>query len=249
MSSPRVGIIGLTGCSGCQLAILNCETELPAMVRLLEFPLFPFAVSGDDAGPLDAVLIEGAVSSQEEVEMLSSLRARSRLLIALGTCAAWGGMAAIASDKPRDMLVRQVYGRKMRNGQFHPQPLSRHVKVDFTLTGCPPEKDEIIAALAGLLHGVFPVFPPRPVCADCRAAENRCLLTADGALCMGPLTQGGCSARCPSRLIPCEGCRGPVDEANADGELSILLEKGQAWEAVERRMGRFHRGGRRGTDD
>ncbi len=59
-------------------------------------------------------------------------------------------------------------------------------------------------------------------------------------MCLGPLTQAGCNARCPAVEIKCEGCRGPVAEANVVAELALLLEKGFAREEIVRRMRRFY---------
>jgi len=239
---PVVAMAGLTACSGCQLTFLNCETELPELARRFAISYFPLAVTAHAAsGPIDISFIEGAVSTPDDLELLLKIRSMSRFLVAFGTCALWGGVAAMNNHESRKSMVEAVYGKTAGGMKtFNPQPFANFVKVDFAITGCPPEKSELLATLAAFLKGSFPVFPRYPVCTECRNRENRCLLIEDNEICLGPLIQAGCNARCPAVGIICEGCRGPVTEANVAAELELLLEKGFTREEIERRMRRFY---------
>lgn len=241
MSRPRLAIAGLTACSGCQLSLLNCEAELPLLLERIEFQFFPLACSPVRIeGCYDAALVEGCCSTAHEAELLRELRDRSRLLIALGTCAAWGGVATLRNDTPRKELRRQVYGQHPLPDDDVPRPLSAIVEVDAVVTGCPPEKHELLALLGDLLRGNLPVRGTAPVCTDCRMRENLCLLQERGMLCLGPLTLGGCAARCPSRGVPCEGCRGPAPEANVAEALELYCQKGFDAMTVTGRLRRFY---------
>jgi coenzyme F420-reducing hydrogenase gamma subunit len=120
-----------------------------------------------------------------------------------------------------------------------PQPLRSILPVDAVITGCPPEKEELLRLLAGLIRGALPVEIDYPVCTECRMRENLCLLTERDALCLGPLTLGGCGARCPSMSVPCEGCRGPVPEANLKEALDLYAQKGFDRQTVLGRLRRF----------
>ena len=242
MKRLRLAIAGLTACSGCQLSLLNFEAELPQLLEKFEFHFFPMACSPAMLeGNYDAALVEGCLSMPHERELLLALRRQSRCLIALGTCAAWGGVAALKNGSDRETLRQQVYGLSpVALESRAPLPLHAAVKIDAAITGCPPEKDELIRMLAGLLRGVLPIAIDYPVCADCRMRENLCLLSERGKLCLGPLTLGGCGARCPSLSVPCEGCRGPAPEANLDEALEICREKGHNRQTVIDRLRRFN---------
>ena len=242
MTGPVIAIAGLTACSGCQLTLFNCEEELPLVADRFRFAHFPMGISEtEECGPLDAAFVEGCVSTPEDLETLINLRNRSRLLVGVGTCAIWGGIAAMKNDEPRLELAEKVYGEAAHALRtFTPGPLHRFVSVDFTVTGCPPEKGEVLATLAALLHGTLPVFPGYPVCTECRNRENLCLLIERNELCLGPLIQSGCNARCPAVAIKCEGCRGPASEANVAAEMELLLEKGFSRDEIVRRMRRFY---------
>lgn len=240
MKRPRLAIAGLTACSGCQLSLLNCEAELPLLVEQFTFDFFPLACSPVRLeGCYDAALVEGCCTTAHEEALLQELRDRSRLLVAVGSCAAWGGIPAMCNAAPREQLRSLVYGNHPFAEDRMPRPLSEIVAVDATLPGCPPEKAELVALLAGLLHASLPIVSASPVCTDCRMRENLCLLQERSMLCLGPLTLGGCNARCPSRGVPCEGCRGPAPEANVAEALAIYDKKGFDEMTVAGRLRRF----------
>ena len=107
---PRVGIFGLTGCAGDQLQILNCEDELLWLADQLDIVDWMMAKSDNDHTiPLDIAFVEGVVATTRDLETLREVRSRSSLLIAIGTCAVWGGLPAMRNDLPRDVLKREVY--------------------------------------------------------------------------------------------------------------------------------------------
>lgn len=241
MKRLRLAIAGLTACSGCQLSLLNCEAELPQLLETVDFHYFPMACSpAVPEGEYDAALVEGCLSMPHENVLLLSLRKRSRLLVAIGTCAAWGGVSALRNGESRKELLQATHGcGRISSSGYSPQPLHAFVKVDAVISGCPPEKEELLRLLAGLLRGALPVPISYPVCTDCRMRENLCLLTEQSRLCLGALTLGGCGARCPSMGVGCEGCRGPVPEANLNEALDICQKKGYDRQTVLDRLRRF----------
>lgn len=242
MKPLRLAIIGLTACSGCQLSLLNCEDELPGLLEHFEFSLFPLASSPAElTGEYDAALVEGCLSMPHEKKLLLALRKRSAIMIALGTCAVWGGVAGLRNSEDRELLRQQVYGdSSVGNTSAKPTPLQSLVRIDSVITGCPPEKRELLRLLTGLLRGVLPVAMDYSVCSECHMRENLCLLMERDELCLGPLTLGGCTARCPSLSVPCEGCRGPVPEANLKESLEIYAQKGFDQKIVLERLHRFY---------
>ena len=241
MSRITVGIYGLTGCAGDQLAILNCEDELLDIAAALDIKFFPMAMTGNDEKcPLDIVFVEGTVVQPKDEKMLKKLRERAGLLVAIGTCAVWGGVPAMKNEASREELKLQVYGPE---GEIFktliPQPLSSFVKVDLAISGCPIEKEQLLQAVASLLHGDLPRLPNYAVCTECKMAEYPCSLIEKGQLCLGPITVAGCKARCPNHGQPCSGCRGPVEEANVASEAKVLKEKGFTWVDIQNRLRTF----------
>jgi sulfhydrogenase subunit delta len=239
--APKVGIFGLTGCAGDQLVILNCEDELLDIAGALDIRDFLTASSRNDTEcPLDIALVEGAVLSRRDEETLRRIRDRSRLLVAIGTCAVWGGIAAMDRGLDRRRLVEDVYGRGGADWDTMPaRALHEVVDVDLAVTGCPIEKDEIIKAVANLLNGNPPLPVQAPVCTECRMRENNCLLIERGVPCLGPVTVGGCDARCPTLGIPCVGCRGPARDANMKSAMTLFEENGIPREEAEAKLRTF----------
>src|SRR4030042_3247322 len=241
MVKPKVGIFGLTGCAGEQIVILNCEDQLIDILGAIDIRYFPTAMTkNDDRCELDIAFVEGAVVQPMDEESLKKMRQRSKLLIALGTCAVWGGLPAMRNDIPREKFLEKVYGTKGKFFKIIPaQPLKNFIKVDLSISGCPIEKEQFLKAVAYLLHGDPPLLPSYAVCTECKMNEYVCMLVGKNKLCLGSITVAGCSARCPSYNIPCHGCRGPVDEANIASEVKILKEKGFTLRDIENRLRSF----------
>jgi coenzyme F420-reducing hydrogenase gamma subunit len=210
------------------LVILNCEDQLLDLVALIDIREFLMASSENDTEcALDVALVEGAVVSEKDAARLRTIRKRSKTLVALGTCAVWGGVAAMDRGVDRKKLIEEVYGPTGLGYDSIPaQALHEVVKVDLNITGCPIEKDHFLAAIANVLNGNAPAYPQYPVCTECRMLENNCLLVERGEPCCGPVTAAGCEARCPNLRVPCVGCRGPATDFNAPALVAVLAEKG-----------------------
>jgi sulfhydrogenase subunit delta len=239
---PKVGIFGLTGCAGDQLALLNAEPELIALTGLVDVVVFDMAISrkGEWQGMLDLALVEGSVCSQRDRQELATIRERSHNLMAIGSCAVWGGLPAMVAHIPVDQLQQQVYG----DGAAFPktisaEPLSSFVPVDFSIPGCPIEIGELLEALAAILAGGEPRRIDYPVCAECRVAEQICLVQSENQVCCGPVTVGGCKARCIGYGRPCEGCRGPVDDPHYEATQEMFFRHGLAKADVIDALRRF----------
>ncbi len=240
MSKPKVGIFGLTGCAGCQLAIINCEDELLDIVGAVDLKSFVMAQSNNEETEFDVAFVEGSVVTREDEHYLKEIRSKSGILVAIGSCACFGGIQAAANDREREDLLQIVYGTKENFYEARKvAALHEVVKVELQIPGCPIEKSEIISGIASLLRGDTPLIPTYPVCLECKYKENLCLLKERGDMCLGPVTRAGCDARCPSHGVACRGCRGPVEEANTASEYSILLEKGYAEEDIKRALRTF----------
>ena len=240
-AKPTLGVFGLTGCAGDQLALLNCEDELMSIVELVEVKDFLMASSANDEDcHLDVALVEGAVASRRDEERLLRIRERSGLLVAFGTCAVWGGVAAMDRFGDRSALLATVYGEAGKAYDQTPvRALHEVVPVDLAIPGCPVEREELLSAVASLLHGDPPLLPQYPVCNECKMRENGCLLARPNVVCLGLLTAAGCDARCPSYGIPCVGCRGPARDANVPATLNIYEERGIDRGEVARKLRTF----------
>lgn len=239
---PKVGFYELTGCAGDMLHILHMEDVLLDIFSKIDLVEFRMASSMKKSGSVDIAFVEGSVTTEEDLEFLKSIREKSSTLVAIGDCAVWGGIQASMTGEDWRVLMREVYGVEEKYFGFlgEHKPLSECVRVDYELPGCPIEQDEFVRLLLELLEGITPRVKDYPVCVECKIREIPCLIVEKGEPCLGPITVGGCRARCPYYGTSCIGCRGPVkEEANVAGEVSALLEKGWSREEILKRMELF----------
>jgi len=235
-NKKKVGIFGLTGCGGDQLAIIHAEDELLNLFESLDIRSFSMADSSCSNDNLDIALVEGSVSSREQAQHVKDIRKRTAVLIAMGTCACYGGIQAMDPER-WDQRFRKVYGGEsfINSTPVVSQAVDSCVKVDFYLPGCPIDIRQCLTSLAHVVRGTEPVMPDYPVCAECRWKENDCLLL-HGILCLGPVTAAGCGAACPSRRLPCMGCWGSFENGNITAQYQVLTEKGYPEKEIRRRM-------------
>ncbi len=240
MDKPKtkIGVYELTGCAGCALLILDCESELVNIFQAVDVEAFLMAKSDNHHGPVDIALVEGSVTSEEEKAELLDIRQRAKIVMAIGNCACEGGIqAALTASGTWSKEFRQVY-QNLKHTNIHPipsQPINAFIKVDYYLPGCPIGQEQFLSTFTRLLAGHPPELYRFPVCLECKWRENECLLNRN-LPCLGPLTKAGCGAICPTHNLPCVGCWGPAEEANRSSEFQLLLEKGFDLEAIKRRM-------------
>jgi coenzyme F420-reducing hydrogenase gamma subunit len=237
-SKTRVGIFGLTGCAGDQLQILNCEDRLLELVRDLDIVDWVMVRSENDHGcTLDFAFVEGVVATERDLECLRRVRDRSDNLVAIGTCAVWGGLPAMRNSLPREVLEAQS-----GTGLAHPtevaeaRPATDFVDFEFQLPGCPVERREFLALVRAVLAGTTPELPAVPVCWECKTSELPCRVIVHGEICCGAMTRGGCGARCPRHGVACAGCRGPVEEPHYDANVAMFADRGLSWQEIAARM-------------
>jgi coenzyme F420-reducing hydrogenase gamma subunit len=228
---PKVAVYKFSSCDGCQLSLLNLEDELLDLAEAVEIAFFLEATRRVLPGPYDVALIEGAVTTPDEKERLRDIRAQSRYLIALGTCATAGGIQALRNFTRVEDLANYVYP--------HPDYLhtletstsiAEHVPVDLEVWGCPVNKHLVLEVIAALLQNRRPNLPAYSVCLECKRRGTNCVLVAGGVPCLGPATQAGCGAICPANGRGCYGCFGPL--LNADAVLPALTPTLRSLERV-----------------
>lgn len=228
----KIGAFDFTCCEGCQLQLANKEDTLVDFLSLLDVVNFR-EISSARGEDYDIALIEGSISRQDEVERLKKIRKRAKVLVAVGSCACFGGVNQLKNKFPIEDVVREVYGDS-KVETLPVRKVSDVVKVDLAIPGCPVSKEEVEKIVVNLVTGAEIKFPKYPVCVECRRKLNTCVFDL-GQICLGPITQAGCGAICPTGKTGCLGCRGPAEEANYESFREILQEHGfSAREARER---------------
>lgn len=234
---PRLAVHKFSSCDGCQLSILDCEEELLQLAEATAIAYFAEASSDYGPGPCDVAFVEGSVTTPEEVERTREIRAATGYFISFGVCATAGGIQGLRNSADVERMKAMVYP--------HPEslsvlptstPHSAHVKVDFEIQGCPPNRLQILEVITQLLLGKPPSLATHSVCLECKRKGNVCFLVARELPCMGPVTHDGCGALCPSYDRACYACFGPMDDPKPERFSRELELRGLPGEEIVRRF-------------
>jgi coenzyme F420-reducing hydrogenase gamma subunit len=214
-AKPTLAVFKFASCDGCQLSLLDAEDELLAVAGLVDIAYFLEARTQQIGGPYDVGLVEGSITTAHDAERIKEVRKQCRFLVTIGACATSGGIQALRNWRDVNDFISHVYA--------HPRyietlatstPIAEHVFVDFELRGCPINKYQLVELVAALVHGRKPRVPTYSVCVECKRRGTVCVAVAQGIACLGPVTQAGCGAICPSYCRECFGCYGPKERAN-----------------------------------
>jgi NAD-reducing hydrogenase small subunit len=163
-SKVKVATVWLDGCSGCHMSFLDideCLIELAAKIDLVYSPLVDNKVFPE---MVDVTIVEGAVSTDEDIEKIRKIRRHTKVLIALGDCAVTSNVPGMRNPFGVEPAMQRAYHE---NSQLQHQSPSAHlpkllervrpvhevVKVDVFVPGCPPPADAIWKVLTDLLAG------------------------------------------------------------------------------------------------
>jgi coenzyme F420-reducing hydrogenase gamma subunit len=228
MAKPKLAVFKFASCDGCQLSLLDAEDELLAVAEAVEIAYFPEARTQELAGPYDVGLVEGSVTTQHDAERIKEIRRRCRYLVTIGACATAGGIQALKNWANVDEFIRSVYATPEYISTLKTStPIADHVLVDFELRGCPINKNQLVELVTALVVGRKPRVPRYSVCVECKRRGTVCVAVAQGIACLGPVTQAGCGAICPSYNRECFGCYGPKEKPNLLSLTTYYREHGK----------------------
>lgn len=231
---PRVAFFELSSCEGCQLQLLNNEATLLDFLSLIEIVNFREAMT-EKSDDYDIAFVEGSVTRQDEIVRLQTIRSKVKILVALGSCACFGGVNQLKNRfNDPDWVKKQVYGdHPVDTQEVH--PLKDYVTIDLEIFGCPIKKEEVEKIVTNLVLGKSVTHPKYPVCMECKANEHICLYEL-GEPCLGPITRAGCNAWCTGNRMGCWGCRGPADDANVKQLQKIMKQYNFTQEQIMDRL-------------
>lgn len=231
---PRVAFFDFSSCEGCQLQMINNEATLLDFLSLVRVVNFREAMT-ESSDDYDIAFIEGSITRQDEVARLSLIRSRAKVVVALGSCACFGGVNRLKNRFADLAWVKKVvYGDTPVDTDVV-RPVEDVVQVDLKIFGCPVRKEEVEKIVTNVVLGKEIVHPKYPVCMECTAHGNACLFDL-GEPCLGPVTRAGCGAWCPDNRAGCWGCRGPADDPNLKQMEQLMSAKGFSREELLDRL-------------
>ena len=229
VTRPRLAVWKFSSCDGCQLTLLDCEDELLAVAGEVEIAYFLEASRATNPGPYDLSLVEGSITTADDIERIHEVRRLSGHVVSIGACATAGGIQALRNFADVREFTSVVYARP---DYIHTlatsTPPSAHIAVDFELHGCPIDKRQLLEVITAFLRGRRPQIASHSVCFECKRRGTVCVMVAKGIPCLGPVTHAGCGAICPAYNRGCYGCFGPADVTNIPALVPALAAAGMS---------------------
>lgn len=231
----KAGIVSLTSCEGCQIAVLSLGQRLLGLSKNVDFLEFSYLEDKKWPKNFDVAFVEGTPITKKQLKILKGLRKRANFLIVLGNCAALGGVHEIKNYGDKEKIIKSIY--KHQKGIANPEikEINNFVKVDFTIPGCPINPEEFLMIVNQILDGKKPEIRQISVCQECsRVGKSECFLLQK-KICFGPWVLGGCQAPCPKNDLICLACRGFKNNV----ELSVMkksLERFVKTKEIEKKL-------------
>jgi NAD-reducing hydrogenase small subunit len=163
----RLATVWLDGCSGCHMSLLDTDERIIALAQRVQLVWGPLVDAKPFPENVDVTVVEGAVSSEEDLHRIRLVRARTKILVSLGDCAVTGNVPAMRNRFGVPAILRRGY---LENVTLEPQiprevipallpaarPVHEVAAVDVFVPGCPPSADLIFSVLSELLEGRIP---------------------------------------------------------------------------------------------
>ena len=167
MSKVKLATVWLDGCSGCHMSLLDLDEGILAVAQKADLVYSPIADASEFPEDVDVTLVEGAVSSHDDLARIQIIRSRTRLLAALGDCAVTANVPSMRNTHPAAKILQSVYVAGADTHGVVPtqgvpallpqaRPLHDFVKVDAHLPGCPPRPEAILGLVQDLIQGRAP---------------------------------------------------------------------------------------------
>jgi len=205
----RLAFYWAASCGGCEIAVLDINEKILEVVQTADIVFWPAAIDvkyGDvEKMPdkyIDVCFFNGGIRNSEQDRMARLLREKSKILIAYGSCACFGGIPGLANLYSGREILEKIYIKTpstvnpeniipkpvvhVREGELElpvlydeVKALNQNVEVDYYIPGCPPAVERTVFALEAILKGELPpkgsvLAPQKSVCDECpKVKENK----------------------------------------------------------------------------
>ncbi len=208
MAKPKVALYWAAGCGGCDVAVLDTNEKILDIAGLVDIVFWPIAldfkyhhVEAMPDGNIDLCLFNGSIRNSEHEKVAKLLRAKSKVMVAFGACACFGGIPALANFTNKDEIFQRVYREVPSLGSpdgVYPQvkttvpegeldlpeffdtvsALGQVVKVEYYMPGCPPPVDLILKVVDLFATRKLPpagavVASEKTLCDECTRVKEK----------------------------------------------------------------------------
>jgi len=251
MENLKLAVYWASSCGGCDISLVELGEHLLELARVADIVFWPCAMDFKYAdveampdGHIDVTLFNGAIRTDEDAHIAHLLRAKSRVLIAYGSCATEGCIPALANIKGADhALARAAFGEPttdnpggtMFQGRYampegvltlpvlgtQVRTLSQVVPVQYSIPGCPPSHEQVWQALNAVIEGRLPE-PGGLLGVDARTVCDQCPRVREGKIRVERFLRPHEVIPDPERCLLEQGlvCAGPATHAGC-GALCV----------------------------
>lgn len=202
MAKLKLGMYWAGTCGGCDVSVLDTHERILTIVEAADILFWPIATdfkySDVEEMPdefMDVVLLNGAIRNTENEHIARLLRKKTKVMVAYGACAAFGGIPSLANFTTREKILEKAYESTVSTVNpegVRPQPslqvpegeltlpafydhvykLSDIVQVDYIIPGCPPTADLLMTAVEAIVSGNLPpagstIAGKKTLCDEC----------------------------------------------------------------------------------
>ncbi len=208
MAKLKIALYWGASCGGCEIATLAIHEKILKLAEVADIVFWPVAMDFKYADvekmadkSIDVCLFNGAIRNEENEHMAHVLRAKSKVMIAYGSCAYEGCIPGLSNFYNLQMTLDRVYIEtpstenpekifpqtkvKVPEGELElpelydtVKTLAQTVDVDYFVPGCPPEEKTTWLALEALIEGKLPPkgtvisHSVKAVCDECTRAKE-----------------------------------------------------------------------------
>ncbi len=148
----KIGFFSFTCCEGCTVMFIELlNKKFFEYASKVDIQNIRVLRSNETIGSLDIAFVEGAISTQSEVKKLKEIREKSQMVVALGSGAANGypSNQRNSFDETRKKEIAPLVKKLHQLDEI--SPISKFVKVDDQINGCPVSEDELAVKMEGYL--------------------------------------------------------------------------------------------------
>ena len=202
MAKLKLALYWSATCGGCDVSVLDTNEKILDIAAIADIVFWPIAVDfkrhhveAMEDKAINVCLFNGAVRNSEQEEMAKLLRAKSKVMVAFGSCACFGGIPALGNftnragiferayveapsndnpDRTFPQITVKVNGYELELPEFYDtvKTLAQVVDVEYFVPGCPPPVDLILKVVDALATNSLP--PPGVVIASDKTLCDEC---------------------------------------------------------------------------
>jgi NAD-reducing hydrogenase small subunit len=152
------------------MSLLDMDERILKIIELADLRATPITdLKEPDESGVDVGVLEGGINNTANEEVAHKMRARAKILVALGDCAVFGGVPAMRNFCGVQEALQRAYvdaesnepGSQIPNDpelatMTKTRAIQEVVPVDYSVPGCPPAADVIFYVLSELAQGRKP---------------------------------------------------------------------------------------------